>query len=32
MTIIERSFQANLAAMRVYKSMLQGTVSHIGRS
>lgn len=32
LSIIERSFQANLAAMRVYRNMLQGTVQNIGRS
>jgi hypothetical protein len=29
---IERSFQANLAAMQAYRGMLQNSITHIGRS
>lgn len=32
LSIIERSFQANLAAMRVYRDMLQDTIQNIGRT
>ncbi len=32
MMAIERGFQANLSAMRTYRTMLQSTVRHIGRS
>lgn len=32
LSAIERSFEANLAAMRTYRTMLQSAVSHIGRS
>ena len=30
MTIIERSFDANLSALRTYRSMLQNTLTHLG--
>jgi flagellar basal-body rod protein FlgC len=32
MMAIERSFQANLAAMQAYRGMLQNSITHIGRS
>ena len=32
LVIIERSYQANLAAMQTYRTMLQNTVTNIGRS
>lgn len=32
MAVIERSFQANLQAMRAYRGMLQSTITNIGRS
>ena len=32
LSVIERSFEANLAAMRAYRTMLQAAVSNIGRS
>ncbi|HLQ38072.1 MAG TPA: flagellar basal body rod protein FlgC [Planctomycetota bacterium] len=32
MSAIERSHEANLAALRVYRGMLQATVTNIGRS
>ena len=31
MSIVERSFQANLSALRTYRNMLQATVQNIGR-
>ena len=31
MSIVERSFQANLSALRTYRSMLQAAVQNIGR-
>lgn len=31
MSVIERSFQANLAAMRTYRTMMQNTITQIGR-
>lgn len=32
MMSIERSFQANLAAMQAYRGMLRNSITHIGRS
>ena len=32
MQVVERSFDANLTAMRSYKSMLQNAITNIGRS
>lgn len=32
MQIVERSFDANLTALRTYRSMLQNAISNIGRS
>ena len=32
MMTIERSFQANLAAMQAYRGMLRNSITHIGRS
>lgn len=31
LSVIERSFQANLAAMRTYRGMVQSTITNIGR-
>jgi len=32
LVVIERSYEANLAAMKTYRTMLQNTVTNIGRS